>query len=135
MGAMVNHFMVYPVFDPQIFLGSSTLKSASPSSNEVGPPSSLTYHPPLSNASNLIVLSSMPTHPSILYTHIHPCPLPDRTQMTAELSHTLSAALLTMATHTSSERGRTAVPLITSSSSISPFPMAIAVRVGGVEVG
>jgi hypothetical protein len=40
-----------------------------------------------------------------------------------------------MLTHTSSERGRTAVPLITNATGISPFPIKIAVKVGGVEIG
>jgi autophagy-related protein 101 len=55
--------------------------------------------------------------------------------MTQDLSKTLTESLLTMATHTSSERGRSAVPPITTNTGISPFPMAISVKVGGVEVG
>ena len=39
-----------------------------------------------------------------------------------------------MLTHASSERGRSAVPLITNAQSISPFPIKITVKVGGVEV-
>ena len=39
-----------------------------------------------------------------------------------------------MLAHASSERGRAAVPLITDASSISPFPIKIAARVGGVEI-
>lgn len=40
-----------------------------------------------------------------------------------------------MLVHTSSERGRVAVPLITDATGISPFPIRIGVTVGGVEVG
>jgi hypothetical protein len=58
----------------------------------------------------------------------------DRVQMTSALSSSLHEALLTMAMYTSSERGRAAVPLITSNATISPFPMSIVVKVGGVEV-
>jgi autophagy-related protein 101 len=54
--------------------------------------------------------------------------------MTSALSSSLHEALLTMAMYTSSERGRAAVPLITSNATISPFPMSIVVKVGGVEV-
>jgi len=39
-----------------------------------------------------------------------------------------------MLMHTSSEQGRAAVPPITNSD-VSPFPLKIAVRVGGVELG
>jgi len=39
-----------------------------------------------------------------------------------------------MLTHTSSEKGRSAVPPITNSE-VSPFPLKITVRVGGVELG
>lgn len=61
--------------------------------------------------------------------------LADHGASNAALAATLTNALRTMLVHTSSERGRTAVPLITSSASISPFPLRIAVKVGGVEVG
>ncbi|KAH7906831.1 autophagy-related protein [Hygrophoropsis aurantiaca] len=50
-------------------------------------------------------------------------------------STALTSALRTMLTYTSSERGRNAVPLITNASGISPFPIRIAVRIGGVEIG
>lgn len=40
-----------------------------------------------------------------------------------------------MLTHTSSERGRTAVPLITNAAGISPFPIKMTVKIDGVEVG
>jgi autophagy-related protein 101 len=55
--------------------------------------------------------------------------------MTQDLSNTLNDSLITMATHTSSDLGRAAVPPITTNTGISPFPMVIAVKVGGVEVG
>jgi len=51
-----------------------------------------------------------------------------------ELSSTLSSALMTILTHSSSEQGRAAVPPITNASGISPFPLKISVKVGGVEV-
>ncbi|TFK19497.1 DUF1649-domain-containing protein [Coprinopsis marcescibilis] len=46
----------------------------------------------------------------------------------ASLANTLTKALQTMITHTSSERGRSAVPLITNATGISPFPIDIAVN-------
>ncbi|GLB35634.1 putative DUF1649-domain-containing protein [Lyophyllum shimeji] len=59
----------------------------------------------------------------------------DRQAFNARLADTLTQALHTMLTHTSSERGRAVVPLITNASGISPFPIDITVTVGGVEVG
>jgi len=59
----------------------------------------------------------------------------DRQTFDANLESTLTKSLRTMLTHTSSERGRTAVPLITEAQSISPFPIKMVVKVGGVEVG
>jgi len=50
------------------------------------------------------------------------------------LTTTLAHSIETMLTHTTSERGRTAVPLITNATGISPFPLRISVKVGGVEV-
>lgn len=61
--------------------------------------------------------------------------LSDRQALDTALASTLSKALYTMLTHTSSERGRTAVPLITNASGISPFPLKMAVKVGGVDIG
>ncbi|KAI0779051.1 DUF1649-domain-containing protein [Trametes elegans] len=58
----------------------------------------------------------------------------ERQKFNAELAGTLTKSLQTMAVHSSSERGRSAVPLITNASSISPFPIKMAVKVGGVEV-
>ncbi|KAG2021384.1 hypothetical protein CC2G_006630 [Coprinopsis cinerea AmutBmut pab1-1] len=43
------------------------------------------------------------------------------------LANTLTKTLQTMLTHTSSERGRAAVPLITNATGISPFPIDITV--------
>ncbi|EIN06411.1 DUF1649-domain-containing protein [Punctularia strigosozonata HHB-11173 SS5] len=51
----------------------------------------------------------------------------------AELSQTLQKTLTTILMHTSSEQGRSAVPLITSASGISPFPLKITVKVGSAE--
>ncbi|KIM77101.1 hypothetical protein PILCRDRAFT_825637 [Piloderma croceum F 1598] len=59
----------------------------------------------------------------------------DRQAFNTALASTLSKSLHTMLTHTSSERGRTAVPLITNASGISPFPVKMTVKVGGVELG
>jgi len=58
----------------------------------------------------------------------------DRQVFNATLASTLSDSLHTMLTHTSSERGRTVVPLITNASGISPFPIKVEVKVGGVTV-
>lgn len=60
---------------------------------------------------------------------------PDRQASDANLASTLANSLRTMLTHTSSERGRMAVPLITEAQSISPFPIKMVVKVGGVDVG
>ncbi|KIK70744.1 hypothetical protein GYMLUDRAFT_235160 [Collybiopsis luxurians FD-317 M1] len=59
----------------------------------------------------------------------------DRQQFDTALANTLTKAVHTMLTHTSSERGRTAVPLITNAQGISPFPIRVAVKIGGVEIG
>ncbi|KAF5386715.1 hypothetical protein D9615_002079 [Tricholomella constricta] len=59
----------------------------------------------------------------------------DRQAFNAKLADTLTQAVHTMLTHTSSDRGRAAVPLITNAFGISPFPIDIAVSVGGVDVG
>ncbi|KAI0714569.1 autophagy-related protein [Earliella scabrosa] len=58
----------------------------------------------------------------------------ERQKFNADLAATLTKSLQTMLTHASSERGRSAVPLITNATGISPFPIKISVRVGGVEV-
>ncbi|KAG2144659.1 autophagy-related protein [Suillus bovinus] len=59
----------------------------------------------------------------------------DRQEFNANIASALFKALNVMLTHTSSERGRTAVPLITNATGISPFPIKIVVKVGGVEIG
>jgi len=59
----------------------------------------------------------------------------DRQAFDANLTATLTSSLRTMLKHTSSERGRMAVPLITEAQSISPFPIKMVVKVGGVDVG
>lgn len=59
----------------------------------------------------------------------------DRQAFDANLASTLASSLRTMLTYTSSERGRLAVPLITEAQSISPFPIKMVVKVGGVDVG
>jgi len=58
----------------------------------------------------------------------------ERQQFNQNLAVTLSKSLRTMLTHTSSEEGRSAVPPITNSE-VSPFPLKVTVRVGGVELG
>ncbi|TFY73234.1 hypothetical protein EWM64_g10779 [Hericium alpestre] len=58
----------------------------------------------------------------------------ERTKFNQTLAATLSKSLYTMLTHTSSEQGRSVVPPITNAN-VSPFPMAIAVRIDGAEVG
>ncbi|KAH9942969.1 autophagy-related protein [Amylocystis lapponica] len=59
----------------------------------------------------------------------------DRQKFNADLASTLTKSLQTMLTHASSERGRSAVPLITNNLGMSPFPIKMTVKVGGVEVG
>ncbi|TFK78274.1 hypothetical protein K466DRAFT_507538, partial [Polyporus arcularius HHB13444] len=58
----------------------------------------------------------------------------ERQKFNSDLASTLTKSLQTMLTHASSDHGRSAVPLITNASSISPFPIKMSVRVGGVEV-
>lgn len=58
----------------------------------------------------------------------------ERQAFDSALSQSLTDAIQRISIYTSSERGRAAVPLITNASGISPFPMKIAVRVGGVEL-
>ena len=58
----------------------------------------------------------------------------ERQKFNADLAATLTKSLQTMLVHSSSEKGRSAVPLITNATSISPFPIKMAVKVGGVEV-
>ena len=73
-----------------------------------------------------------------MYYSTHPAPsfwltIAERQQFDRNIAATLSKSLRTMLTHTSSEQGRAAVPPITNSD-VSPFPLKIAVRVGGVEL-
>ncbi|KAF8638892.1 hypothetical protein AX17_001944 [Amanita inopinata Kibby_2008] len=58
----------------------------------------------------------------------------ERQAFNKELADTLTKSIQVMLTHTISERGRMAVPLITDAGSISPFPIKMMVKVGGVEV-
>lgn len=46
----------------------------------------------------------------------------------------LSEILMTILTKTSSDKGRSVVPLIHSANVITPFPLTMQVRVGGVDV-
>ncbi|KAJ3525296.1 hypothetical protein NMY22_g10635 [Coprinellus aureogranulatus] len=57
----------------------------------------------------------------------------ERASLHSALSSTLTKIVFTMLTHTSSEQGRAAVPLITNAAGISPFPIQINVKVGDVE--
>ncbi|KAF5349564.1 hypothetical protein D9756_008829 [Leucocoprinus leucothites] len=59
----------------------------------------------------------------------------ERLTFNTSLANALSKSVQTILIHTSSERGRAAVPPITQSSGISPFPFKITARVGGAEVG
>ncbi|KAJ3513854.1 hypothetical protein NLJ89_g2718 [Agrocybe chaxingu] len=59
----------------------------------------------------------------------------DRQTFQANLASTLTKAIETMISYTSSERGRAVVPPITDSSTISPFPFKVLVKVGNQEVG
>ncbi|GJE99598.1 autophagy-related protein [Phanerochaete sordida] len=63
-----------------------------------------------------------------------PIPERERQKYDADLTATLKKSLQSMLTHTSSERGRSAVPLITNAQGISPFPVKIVVNVNGTEV-
>ncbi|KAF8509582.1 autophagy-related protein, partial [Gautieria morchelliformis] len=59
----------------------------------------------------------------------------DRQALNTTLSAALTDALRKILTHTSSERGRAAVPLITNPfNGLSPFPINIRVNVGGIQV-
>ena len=84
--------------------------------------------------------ASPPLTPLYMFPAIHrlmlpACPFPpERQKFNADLASTLTKSLQTMLTHASSERGRSAVPLITNAQSISPFPIKVSVKVGGVEV-
>ncbi|KIP11813.1 hypothetical protein PHLGIDRAFT_17831 [Phlebiopsis gigantea 11061_1 CR5-6] len=64
----------------------------------------------------------------------HPIPDKERQKFDSDLSAALTKSLQSMLTHTSSERGRSVVPLISNAQGISPFPVKLAVRVNGVEV-
>jgi autophagy-related protein 101 len=59
----------------------------------------------------------------------------DRQAFSATLTAALTESLHKMLIYTSSEQGRTAVPVITSASGISPFPIKVTVHIDGVEVG
>ncbi|KIY70103.1 hypothetical protein CYLTODRAFT_420076 [Cylindrobasidium torrendii FP15055 ss-10] len=58
-----------------------------------------------------------------------------RADFETRLSAILSKALMTMITYSTSEAGRKAVPLISDATGISPFPIRIVVKIGGIEVG
>lgn len=58
----------------------------------------------------------------------------ERLALHTALASKLTSALKTILTHTASERGRTAVPLISSAKGISPFPVHLTAKVGGEEV-
>ncbi|KAF8587135.1 DUF1649-domain-containing protein [Ramaria rubella] len=59
----------------------------------------------------------------------------DRQTLNTNLSTALTDALRKILTHTSSERGRAVVPLITNPfNGLSPFPINICVKVAGTEV-
>ena len=59
----------------------------------------------------------------------------DRATFNAKLSEKLTETLMTILQHTSSDAGRAAVPPITNSQGISPFPFKISVKVAGVDLG
>ncbi|KIM49851.1 hypothetical protein M413DRAFT_117035 [Hebeloma cylindrosporum] len=59
----------------------------------------------------------------------------DRENARSALASTLTKAIHTMIMHTSSEKGRAAVPPITDANTISPFPFKVIVKVDNVEVG
>jgi autophagy-related protein 101 len=61
-------------------------------------------------------------------------PKGERQAFDTALSKSLTDAVQKVLVYTSSERGRNVVPLITDASGISPFPMQVVVKVGGVEL-
>ncbi|KAF9812529.1 hypothetical protein IEO21_06168 [Rhodonia placenta] len=65
----------------------------------------------------------------------HPISDRERQKFNADLASILTKSLETMLSYASSERGRSAVPLITNAVGISPFPIKMSVKVGGVELG
>jgi hypothetical protein len=58
----------------------------------------------------------------------------DRLNLHLALAKKLTTAVQTILTYTSSERGRAAVPLISTNQGLSPFPYTIVLRVGGNEL-
>jgi len=59
----------------------------------------------------------------------------DRQAFQADIASTLTKAIETMITYTSSDRGRAVVPPITDAKGISPFPFKVTVTIGNLEVG
>ncbi|KAF7295827.1 hypothetical protein HMN09_01125900 [Mycena chlorophos] len=59
----------------------------------------------------------------------------EREQLESTLAATLTKAVMTMLVHATSEETRAIVPQITEATTISPFPLSIAVSVGGDVVG
>nr|GAT52906.1 predicted protein [Mycena chlorophos] len=60
---------------------------------------------------------------------------PEREQLETTLAATLTKAVMTMLVHATSAETRAIVPQITEATTISPFPLSIAVSVGGDVVG
>ncbi|KAF9024212.1 DUF1649-domain-containing protein [Hymenopellis radicata] len=71
----------------------------------------------------------------IINAEVRQPPDRERTSFESTLAATLTKSIFTMITYTTSEKGRAAVPLITDATGISPFPIRITVKIGGVEVG
>jgi len=58
----------------------------------------------------------------------------ERDRLQESLSNTLQKAVMSMLDYSASERGRAAVPLISTAAGISPFPVHIILRVNGQVV-
>ena len=71
--------------------------------------------------------------PSFILRVTYTC-IPDRLSFNTNLKNTLAKSIQMILVHTSSERGRAAVPPMTQSNGISPFPFKIAAHVGGIEI-
>jgi len=64
----------------------------------------------------------------------HPSTSNERVELHTALAQKLVATLRTILTHTSSERGRGIVPLISTAKGISPFPIQLVAKVAGEEL-
>lgn len=87
---------------------------------------------PNCGSSEVIKVSSMPSIRRFISKTQGP--FKERQNLHSTLANTLTRTIHTMLSHTSSDRGRSAVPLITNAAGISPFPIQITVKIGDLEV-